>query len=455
MDYQQNNIVRRLHCVSELTSNIKVLLEDNFSFIWIYGEISNFRIPASGHFYFTLKDDKAQINAVMFRGQNRKLKFRPEEGMSITGLGRISVYEPRGTYQIILEYLEPKGAGALHTAYQQLKERLAAEGLFDEKHKKPIPFLPKKISIITSPTGAVIHDILKIINRRFSDVQIEIVPVKVQGDGADTQIVSGLELMNERADTNVGPDVVIIARGGGSIEDFNAFNSEDVARAVFVLKIPVISAIGHETDFTITDFVADLRAPTPSAAAELVVPLKKELEIKCAIHTTALKNNFYRYIKHLRTNTNNLSNRLVDPKKKLQDSRLKIDDFTNRLSRLFLMRLQQYRERLAWRNDILYANNPLNHITKHNKKLEQINDKLFNYFRIFLTDKHSGLHKLIAQLNALSPLAILDRGYSITRTIPGAVVVKDPEQVSRDQELDVMVAKGSLVVKVQKVNRQV
>ncbi|MBW2248999.1 MAG: exodeoxyribonuclease VII large subunit, partial [Deltaproteobacteria bacterium] len=225
-----------IYTVSELTANVKVLLEDNFSFIWICGEISNIRIPASGHFYFTLKDEKAQINAVMFRGQNRNLKFMPEDGMSVKGIGRVSVYEPRGAYQIILEYLEPKGTGAIQLAFEQLKERLSAEGLFDEKYKTPLPFLPRKISIITSPTGAVIHDILKIVNRRFPSIPMEIIPVKVQGDGSDKEIVSGLETINARSDS----DVVILARGGGSLEDFHAFNSEEVARAIFASKIPVI-----------------------------------------------------------------------------------------------------------------------------------------------------------------------------------------------------------------------
>ena len=187
---------RRIHTVSELTAKVKELLENKFPFIWICGEISNFRVPASGHFYFTLKDEKAQINTVMFRSQNRNLKFKPDDGMSITGLGRISLYEPRGTYQIILEYIEPEGIGAIRLAFEQLKARLSAEGLFDDKHKKPLPFLPRKISIITSPTGAVVHDILKIINRRFSNIHIEIIPVKVQGDGAESEIVSGLNILN-------------------------------------------------------------------------------------------------------------------------------------------------------------------------------------------------------------------------------------------------------------------
>ena len=396
---------RRIYTVSELTSEIKVLVEESFPFIWICGEISNFRMPVSKHFYFTLKDENAQINAVMFRNQNRNLQFDLEDGMSVTGLGRISVYEPRGTYQIILEYLEPKGIGALQMAFEQLKARLSAEGLFDEKHKKPLPFLPKKISIITSPTGAVVHDILKIINRRFSNVHIEVVPVKVQGVGADREIVSALELLNLRVNTINGADVAILARGGGSIEDLSAFNSEDVARAIFASKVPIISAVGHETDFTIADFVADVRAPTPSAAAEIAVPLKYELELRCTELSRSLRVRFCKNIEHLRSLLNEISKRLIHPKKKIEDLRLKADDFTSRLVRIFINSIHQRRERLAWRVD---------------------------------------------KLQALSPTAILARGYSITRTIPGAVVVRNSRQVKIDQSLEVMVEKGSLICRVER-----
>jgi exodeoxyribonuclease VII large subunit len=435
-----------IYTVSELTAKVKVLLEDNFSIIWICGEISNIRIPASGHFYFTLKDEKAQINAVMFRGQNRNLKFMPEDGMSVKGIGRVSVYEPRGAYQIILEYLEPKGTGAIQLAFEQLKERLSAEGLFDEKYKTPLPFLPRKISIITSPTGAVIHDILKIVNRRFPSIPIEIIPVKVQGDGSDKEIVSGLETINARSDS----DVVILARGGGSLEDFQAFNSEEVARAIFASKIPVISAVGHETDFSIADFVADLRAPTPSAAAELAVPLKRDLIKKTAELTTNITIRFSRYIEHLQTRLQEISHRLADPNKRIEDLRLKTDDLLSRLIRTFKANFIQQQERFEWRLDKLSSNNPLIYIRKANDKLKQFNNNLLTYKRIYLTNKKFLLRELDARLTALSPNAILDRGYSITRTIPDAVIIRNPEQVEIGEDLEVMVAKGSLICSVKR-----
>jgi len=437
---------RHIHTVSELTANIKSLLEDNFPFIWICGEISNFRKPVSGHFYFTLKDEEAQVNAVVFRGQNRNLKFNPEDGMVVTGLGRISVYEPRGTYQIILEYLEPKDMGAIQMAFEQLKARLSTEGLFDEKYKNPLPFLSQRISIITSPTGAVVHDILKIINRRFPDVHIEIVPVKVQGNGAEKEIVSAIELLNTRRNA----DVVILARGGGSIEDFHAFNSEEVARAVFASEIPIISAVGHETDFTIADFVADLRASTPSAAAELVVPLKNDLEQKCVQLSGKLTTSFSRYIKHLHTFLNEIVKRLTDPKRKIHDLRLRLDDFTARSIRVFTKSIHQRRERLGWQTDRLKLNNPLKHIKNINEKLEQYYSNISICLGIYLNNKHYLIRELTSKLHALSPTAILDRGYSITMTIPEATIIRDPEAVSIGQALEVMVAKGSLICRVER-----
>ena len=441
-----NTDQHRIYTVSELTSDIKDILEKTYPFIWIYGEISNFNMPASGHFYFTIKDEHAQINAVMFRNQNRKLKFKPENGISITGLGRISVYEPRGTYQIIFEYLEPKGTGAIQLAFEQLKKRLADEGLFDEKHKKPLPFLPGKISIITSPTGAVVHDILNIIDRRFSNLHLEIAPVKVQGYGAEDEIVSAINMINDRCDS----DVAILARGGGSLEDFHAFNSEDVARAVFASKIPIISAVGHETDFSITDFVADFRAPTPSAAAEVAVPLKNDLSRKITDFSEVLINRFLWYFEHLRTVLKGMSNRLVHPKRKIVDLRLKTDDMLDRLNRAFKSSFLKHHERLGWRIEKLFSNNPSIKILNIKEKLHIINYNLYIYNKIMLSNKRSALRELEAKLHTLSPKAILARGYSITRTIPDAFVVRDPQEVSIGQDLEIMVTGGSFICSVKR-----
>jgi len=436
-----------IYTVSQLNSDIKLLLEDKFPFIWIAGEISNCKMPGSGHLYFTLKDENSQISCVMLKGQNQNLKFDLDDGLSITGLGRISVYEPRGTYQLIFEYLEPKGIGALQIAFEQLKDRLTSEGLFDDKYKKPLPFLPKTISLITSPTGAVVHDIIKIISRRFPNLCIEIFPVKVQGENAEKEIVKALELLNTRNDT----DVIILARGGGSLEDLNAFNSENVARAIFAAKIPIVSAIGHETDFTISDFIADLRAPTPSAAAELVVPSKDELQRRHEDIFSKLKSNIWQHIEKHRYILAQVSKSLVDPKRKIQDLRLKTDDFTTRLTKIVLNRINQKREQFKWWKDLLYIIKPSGYITKHKERLANNTDKLTTLNNIYLNNKRSLLRENRSSLYALNPTSILKRGYSITRTIPDAGVVKTTHSVSIGQNLEVMLAKGSLVVNVHEI----
>ena len=433
-----------IYTVSKLTAGIKAVLEEKFPFVWVMGEISNFSVPVSGHFYFTLKDEHAQIGAVMFRGQNRNLKFIPTDGMNVTGLGRISVYAPRGSYQLIFEYLDPKGVGEMQIAFEQLKSRLSAEGLFDEKHKQKLPFLPQKIAIITSPSGAVVHDIIKVTHRRFPNMYIQIIPVKVQGDGADKEIVSALELLNRQGDV----DLAILARGGGSLEDLNAFNSEIVARAIFASKTPIISAIGHETDFTIADFVADLRAPTPSAAAELAVPLKHELKQLCQKLKKEIITYSYNNIEDYRNRLNQLKTRLVDPRKKLQEHRLKVDDIMLRLIRLTTNVIVRKREFISWWTGRLRINNPQTQVDKLKEKVDILIFNIKYYNKIYFNTKSAKLEAHVARLCALSPSAILKRGYSITRTIPDKTVVRSSKSVEIGQNLDILLARGSLVCSV-------
>jgi exodeoxyribonuclease VII large subunit len=433
-----------IYTVSKLTAGLKAVLEEKFPFVWVTGEISNFSVPLSGHYYFTLKDEYAQISAVMFRGQNRNLKFIPADGMNVTGMGRISLYAPRGAYQIIFEYLDPAGIGEIQVAFEQLKTRLSAEGLFDEKHKQKLPFLPQKIVIITSPAGAVVHDIIRVAHRRFPNIHIQIIPVKVQGAGADKEIAAALELLN-RLD---GVDLAILARGGGSLEDLNAFNSEIVARSIFASEIPVISAVGHETDFTIADFVADLRAPTPSAAAELAIPLKHELNQHCQ----NLKNDIitfgYNSIKELRNRLDQLTSRLADPRKKLQDNRFKVDDLLLRLIRLTTNLLGRKHEHVSWWTDRLQIHNPQIQVHKLKEKVDILKSNIQYYFKIEFNSKTAKLEAQAARLSALSPIAILERGYSITRTIPDKTVVRSSESVEIGQNLDILLARGSLVCRV-------
>ncbi|MBF0225292.1 MAG: exodeoxyribonuclease VII large subunit [Desulfobacterales bacterium] len=435
---------KQILSVSDLTSKIKKFLENNFSFVWISGEISNFSSPVSGHYYFTLKDENAQINCVMFKGQNILLRFRIENGMNVTGFGRISVYPPRGTYQLIFEHLEPKGLGDLQKAFEQLKKKLHKEGLFDDAHKRSIPCLPQKICIITSLTGAVIHDILKIIDRRFPNVSIKILPVLVQGKGAEIEIASALEFANNCENF----DVIIIARGGGSLEDLQAFNTEIVARSIFNSKIPIISAVGHETDYTIADFVADLRAPTPSAAAELAFSLKNELKKKCDdlfFHlNSAMQNRINRY----RTTLKHLLKELIDPNKKIQEFRLRIDDFFGRITHLILKSIKYNKEKLEWRSGRLYERNPIIIIKSKKERLNSDTEKLIYYFRTCLKEKKSLLKELTARLYNLNPKSILSRGYSIATTTDKKIILNEND-VTIGQKIELVLYKGSIICNVE------
>ena len=441
---QPNHGPKTIYSVSELTSKIKACLEDNFPFVWICGEVSNFRMPASGHCYFILKDESAQISAVVFRGHQRQTRFTPEDGMSIIGLGRLSVYEPRGAYQIILEYIEPAGLGALQLAFEKLKKRLSEKGYFDSQRKRPLPYLPDKISVITSPSGAVVHDIITILSRRFPNLHIEIAAVKVQGMGAEDEIRDALALVNERADS----DVIILARGGGSLEDLQAFNSETVATAIFHSKIPVVSAVGHETDVTIADFVADLRAPTPSAAAELVVPEKNELLRRSHELRKALYAGFLDHLKELNKDFKELRRRLTDPRRKIQELWLWVDDLTGRLARSFNLRLHHEKDRLTWFAHRLNGASPRIQLEKNYSMLEVIMDKIYKSITLLIYAKRSDTRAYAIKLEALNPLAILQRGYSVTRSLPGKSVITNPGQVSLSQDVEVLLAGGLLVCNV-------
>ena len=441
----QTDSTSQIYTVSRLTAEIKSLLEDHYPFVWVSGEVTNFVRAGSGHFYFSLKDENAQIKAVMFRGQTRGLKFLPENGMRLTGLGRISVYEPRGVYQIIFEFLEPQGVGALQVAFEQLKQRLAAEGLFESDHKKPLPAAPRRIALITSPTGAAIQDLLQIMDRRFPNLHIEVLPVRVQGPGAAEEIAGALELANRRSTV----EVIIVARGGGSLEDLAAFNTEAVARAIYASRIPVVSAVGHETDFTIADFAADLRAPTPSAAAELVVPLKSELAARCQGLRAALVQAMLGILRERRQTLGQAVRALIDPRKRLQDLRLRLDDFVDRLHRAASRDVQVRRERLSWRIEKLSAQSPVKTIKKHKAEVDIMSLKLISLIQNKIKLERSRLDGISGKLSALGPPAVLARGYSITRSLPGGEVVRDSRQVKIGRALQVIIEKGSLTCKVE------
>lgn len=436
----------KIYSVSELTQEIRALLEGKFDYIWVEGEVSNFRVPASGHFYFTLKDPNAQIRAVMFRGQNQLLKFLPEDGLQVICSGRVSVYEPRGEYQVVVELMEPKGMGALQLAFEQLKERLEKEGLFDPAHKKPIPFFPQRIGIVTSPTGAAIRDILKVIHRRFANVHLLINPVRVQGVGAGKEIARAIKEFNQLKDI----DLLIVGRGGGSLEDLWAFNEEVVARAIYDSRIPIISAVGHEVDFTIADFVADLRAPTPSAAAELAVRDKEELRLNIEALQERQDRAIRRGLEVLRSQLDLYLRVLGDPRIRLRDCHQRIDELWSRLSYTVSQLLLRKQHSVAKLEKEVQLLSPLSQIEGWRNSLSQFRKALGSAIIYYLKLNRQRLSVRLEKLNSLSPLAILKRGYSITRKELSGEIIKDAKQVGPKERLRVKLYKGELTCSVDK-----
>ncbi|GAB6146240.1 exodeoxyribonuclease VII large subunit [Desulfocicer niacini] len=436
-----------IYTVSGLTRQLKQLIESTYPFVWLTGEISNLSVPASGHCYFSLKDDSALISGVMFRNQLKRLDFKPQNGMRITGMGRLSLYEPRGSYQIIFEHMAPEGAGLLHVRFELLKKQLGQEGLFDASHKRPLPFLPSKISIITSPTGAVIRDIIHVSHRRFPSVHLEIVPVKVQGDGADAQICRAIQTVNERATSQL----IIVARGGGSLEDLAPFNAESVARAVFASTIPVISAVGHETDFTICDFVADLRAPTPSAAAELALPEKTKLVRDILGFENALVSGLDRSLIRLKTRLNDLNSRLKSPRARMDDLRMRLSDLDQRLTGQMAGKLDMHRQRIMWCTKALSAASPARRIVENKETCGFLTRQLVRAMVARLVTARAGIHEQHSKLGALSPLAVLNRGYSITRTCgPEQKIITDSTTTKNGDSVEVLLSRGRLICQVEK-----
>lgn len=439
---------KEIYSVSSLTSDIKALLENRFPYIWIYGEISNLRIPSSGHCYFTLKDRSTQISGVIFRGQASRLKFRLEDGQTITGLGRVSLYEPRGTYQIIFEYMEPKGAGALQLAFEQLKRKLSSEGLFDADQKKPLPRFPRRIALVTSPTGAVIHDMLTVFRLRYPNVELLVVPVRVQGEQAVRDISSALSCLNR----HMAVDLIIVARGGGSLEDLAPFNSEEVARAIHTSILPIISAVGHETDYTIADFTADMRAPTPTAAASLAVPEKKRLEEEVSLLKARLCLALERRLKDGRLCLTALSRRLVDPRKKIYDHRLRVDELTQRMARAMRRDVKSRRTSHLLRCNRLINSSPLVAVEMGHRETEGLSRRLGFAMDRLVSRKRETLVRLEGKLNALSPQLVLDRGYSIVRDSKNGEVITRASQVEIGSLLDVVLADGFLRAVVKRKN---
>jgi exodeoxyribonuclease VII large subunit len=391
---------RKFLSVTELNELIKGTLESRLDALWVQGEISNFRVPPSGHFYFTLKDDKSQICAVMFRRQGVGLRFLPENGLAVLCFGKVSLYSVRGDLQLYVDDMEPQGQGALYLAFEQLKKKLAAEGLFAQERKKPLPFLPATIGIVSSDRGAALHDMLRIIRDRYTDRRVVIRPVRVQGEGAAKEIAEAIADLNCFA----GVDAIIVGRGGGSLEDLWAFNEEIVARAIYASKIPVVSAVGHEIDFTIADFVADHRAPTPTAAAEFILPRKRDLLEQIRVLELQLLKEMEFKLETAKENLNALLKRLADPGRKLRENQQRLDELSIDLLRRFQERVRQSKNSLA---------------------------------------------ELAGRLSALSPLAVLERGYAIAHKLPEERIVKSAAALQAGDLIRVTFAEGQSFCRVE------
>lgn len=391
----------RVYVVSDLNHYVRNLLEGEFPDIWVRGEISNFKAHSSGHFYFSLKDNRSQINAVMFKGFNSKLRFRPETGMEVLTRGKITVYEPRGNYQLFCQTMEPVGAGALQQGFEQLKEKLKSEGLFSKEHKKALPTLPNHVVLITSPTGAAVRDMVNVLGRRFKGLKITVIPVVVQGDGAAASIVEGIRKANLIKDA----DVTIVGRGGGSMEDLWSFNDEGVARAIFNSHIPVVSAVGHEVDFTIADFVADVRASTPSVAAELVVKSVGEFNEELVHLKTRLYRSWQQVVVRGRERVQRLRQLLVDPQRRLEDLNLRCDELVARLE---------------------------------------------PSMKRSIKDRQTRVNHLGSLMDSLSPLRILKRGYAVVRR---EEIIHRYTDLKRGDEVQIQLGEGGFHAQVVQIDK--
>jgi len=416
--------------------------------LWVRGEISNFKHHSSGHMYFSLKDDRAQLKAACFRNSNYYLKFRPEDGLEVLVRGRLSVYEPRGDYQILVEYMEPVGVGSLQLAFEQLKHKLRSEGLFDEAHKVRLPLLPRKVGVVTSPTGAAIQDILRILNRRNASLDILIYPARVQGAGAAEEIAAGVTYFNTRNDI----DVIVVARGGGSMEDLWAFNEEIVARSIYVSKIPVISAVGHEVDFTIADFVADLRAPTPSAAAEMVSGAREDLKATVESLSRRALQAVRLLVERRRSALERLArNRAFNvAPNKIRELAQRFDEAILRMSQSTRRYLTAIRHRERVLQLRLVKVDLRQTIARNREILAGKRNRLHSAARTWLQNRRSRLELQVGRIHALSPLAILKRGYAICRNEQGAILREAAEAVCGDR-VEVMLARGRLGCRVEQI----
>lgn len=418
------------------------MLSQSFGLVWLEGEISNFARPASGHFYFSLKDKKAQVRCAMFRNKNLALKLKPENGMQVMVRARIGLYEPRGEFQVIIEHMEEAGAGLLQRQFEELKASLAAQGLFNTEHKKPLPKLPTSIGVITSPTGAAVRDILQVLERRAPQIPVYIYPVAVQGKKAAKEI----EVAILKANKEKRCDLLIVGRGGGSLEDLWSFNERNVATAIFDSEIPIISAVGHEVDTTIADYVADVRAATPSVAAELAVPDMQELRVKATNLNRRLTMAMQRYLQQrnqtLQLRKQQLSNQR--PAYRLQQQKQRLDELASRADRAIHRILEKRAASLNQLETKLQANAPKHLLAKQTQRAAQLDSRLHHTMQQIIERKQSKFAVLASRLNSISPLNTLQRGYSITQDTKTGRVIQNVKDVSAGQDITIRLADGSI-----------
>jgi len=437
---------RRIWNVRDLVVDIRQQVEDGYPDLWVEGEISNFRAAPSGHVYFTLKDGEAQLPVVLFRRQSTLLRFRPADGLAVLVRGRISIYESRGQLQLIAETLEPRGAGALQLAFEQLKARLLAEGLFDADRKRPLPAFPRCVGIITSPTGAVIRDIVNVARRRHAHINLLVYPATMQGTTCCTTVAAGIRYFNQNPEL---VDVIILARGGGSIEDLSGFNDESLARAIDSSEIPIVSAIGHETDFTIADFVADLRAPTPSAAAELVTAAQHRIDERIDVLTASVQRAGRFHLisarqRYARLSSESVLNRLRDTISR-RDQR--IDELALRLDAAASRRLRVHTPRLANLAERLRRQNTSTRIATTQRRLQTATDRLLRTATRTVSANQARLDRSTTRLEALSPLAVLSRGYALVYAENGTLL-RSAADTSPGEIIRARLAQGTLTAKV-------
>lgn len=439
---------RDVFTVSRLNREIKALLEGSFPLLWIEGEISNLSRPASGHAYFSLKDGQAQVRCAMFRGQLRGVGVPLKDGMHVVLRARVSLYEQRGDYQLIVEHLEPAGEGALRAAFEALKQKLAQEGLFDLARKKPLPRLPRRIGLITSPSGAVVHDILTTLRRRFPAIAVTLYPVPVQGDGAAEKIARAILLAGRRADC----DALIIARGGGSLEDLWAFNEEIVARAIFLAPIPVVSGVGHETDFTIADMVADARAPTPTAAAEMLSPDQHDWLQQLRRLEQRLTNLMRDSLRVRAQGVDLLSARLLHPRARLDATRARLHTLGLRMQHAQRMTLAALRERLTVLSASLREHSPLPVLRAQEQARRHLAQQLVGAIRHRFERAEARFKQAAQSLHTLSPLATLARGYAIVEVADSGAILRDAAATKPGDRLRARLARGTIECRVEKTH---